>query len=244
MDKPSGTGGMRPRTETQQLRADLHAARAELDKLTAMLREQGTSSRRSEQRLLESMEGAVIAVANAIESRDPFKAGHGTRVADLAAGIGREVGLPEERVHGIRLAASIHDIGEIHIPVEILIKPGRLTNIEMTIMVTHCQAGYEILKHLDFPWPIAQTVMQHHELLDGSGYPLKLQGGEILLESCIVTVANVVAAMTAHRAFLPATGIDVALAEIMKFRGVKFNPQVVDACVSLFREKGYGLPQD
>lgn len=244
MDKRTDTGGARRRTETEQLRTDLTAARAELDKLTAMLREQATFSRRSEQRLLESMEGAVLAIANAVESRDPFKVGHGIRVADLAAGIGREVGLPEERVRGIRLAAAIHDIGEIHVPVEILIKPGRLTEIEMTIMVTHCQAGYEILKHLDFPWPIAQIVLQHHERLDGSGYPLKLQGDEILLESCIVTVANVVAAMTSHRAFLPSTSIDVALAEIIKFSGVKFSPQVVDACVRLFREKGYGLRQN
>jgi len=195
--------------------------------------------RHSEQRLLESMEGAVIAVAIALESRDPYKAGHGNRVAVLAAKIGRELGLPEERVRGIRLAAVVHDIGKIHIPVEILMKPGQFNEIELEIMRTHCQAGYEILKHLDFPWPIAQIVMQHHELLDGSGYPLKLQGDDILLETRIVTVANVVEAMTGHRAHLAAAGIDAALAEIMRFRGVKFDPEAVDACVRLFREKGF-----
>ena len=199
--------------------------------------------RRSEQRVLESMEGALIAIATAAESRDPYKAGHGKRVADLAAAIGREVGLPEERVRGIRLAAVLHDIGKIQIPAEILMKLARLSEIELAIIRTHCQAGHEILKNLDFPWPIAQIVLQHHEMLDGSGYPLKLKGDDILFEARIVTVANVVEAMTSHRAFVPAAGIDTALQEIMRFRGVKFDSQVVDACVGLFREKGYRLSQ-
>lgn len=200
--------------------------------------------RRSEQRELESMEGALIAIATAAESRDPYKAGHGKRVADLAAAIGRDMGLPQEPVRGIRLAAVLHDIGEINIPAEILMKPARLTEVELAIMRTHCQAGYEILKGIDFPWPIAQIVLQHHELLDGSGYPNGLKGGQIALEARIVTVANVVVAMTGRRAYLAAAGIDAALAEMMRVRGVKFDPEAVDACVRLFREKGYRLPQD
>jgi len=195
--------------------------------------------RRSEQRVRESMEGALIAIATAAESRDPYKANHGKRVADLAAAIAREVGLPEERVHGIRLAAVLHDIGKIQIPAEILIKLARLTEIELAIIRTHCQAGHEILKGIDFPWPIAQVALQHHEMLDGSGYPLKLKGDDILLETRIVTVANVVEAMTSHRAFVPAAGMDAALQEIVRFRGVKFDPEAVDACVRLIREKGF-----
>ncbi len=200
--------------------------------------------RGSEQRALESMEGAVIALATAVESRNPYKAGHGKRVANLATAIGREMQLPEDRMRAIQLAAVIHDIGKIDIPVEILIKPARLNEIELAMIRNHCQAGHDILKNVDFPWPIARIVMQHHELLDGSGYPLKLQGDQILLEARILAVADLVEAMASQRPHRPAAPVDAALVEIIRFRGTKFDPDVIDACVRLFREKGYRLPQD
>lgn len=202
-----------------------------------------TERRRGEQRLRENMEEAVMAIAAAVEMRDPYAAGHQRNVGNLAVAIAREMGLDGERVHGLRLAAAVHDIGNIHIPGEILAKPGRLTELEYAFVQSHPQAGYDILKGINFPWPIAQIVLQHHELLDGSGYPRGLKGDQIMPEARILGVANVVAAMTSPRAFVPATGLDAALAEITRFRGVKFDPQAVDACVRLFREKGYAFPK-
>ncbi|MBI4203794.1 MAG: PAS domain S-box protein [Betaproteobacteria bacterium] len=201
-----------------------------------------TERRRGEQRLLKSMAGAITAIAAAAELRDPYTAGHERRVADLAAAIGREMGLAEERVHGIHLAGVIHDIGTIHIPVEILVKPARLSEIELAMVRTHCQAGHDVLKNIDFPWPIARIVLQHHELVDGSGYPLGLKGEEILLEARILAVADVVEAMASHRPYRPAAVIDAALAEVAMNRGTKFDARAVDACLRLFREKGYAFP--
>ncbi|MGQ0751535.1 MAG: PAS domain S-box protein [Betaproteobacteria bacterium] len=201
-----------------------------------------TERRRGEQRLLKSMEGAIVAIAAAAELRDPYTAGHERRVADLAAAIAREMGLPEDRVHGIHLAGVVHDIGTIHVPAEILVKPSRLSQLEVAMVRTHCQAGYDVLKNIDFPWPIARIVLQHHELYDGSGYPLGLKGEEILLESRIVTIADVVEAMLSHRPYRAAVPIDAALSEIVMNRGTRFDARVVDACLRLFREKNYSLP--
>jgi PAS domain S-box-containing protein len=200
-----------------------------------------TERRRAERQFQESMEGALAAIAAAIELRDPYTAGHQGRVAGLAAAIGREVGLEADRVRGLQLAAAMHDIGNIQVPDEILMKPGKLTDLEYALVKTHPQTGHDILKDIDFPWPIADMVLQHHELLDGSGYPRGLKGEAIMPEARILAVANVVAAMTARRAFLPAVDIDAALAEITKSRGTKFDAQAVDACVRLFREKGYSF---
>jgi HD-GYP domain-containing protein (c-di-GMP phosphodiesterase class II) len=200
-----------------------------------------TERRRAERQFQESMEGALAAIAAAIELRDPYTAGHQGRVAGLAAAIGREVGLEADRVRGLQLAAAMHDIGNIQVPDEILMKPGKLTDLEYALVKTHPQTGHDILKDIDFPWPIAEMVLQHHELLDGSGYPRGLKGEAIMPEARILAVANVVAAMTARRAFLPAVDIDAALAEITKSRGTKFDAQAVDACVRLFREKGYSF---
>jgi PAS domain S-box-containing protein len=201
-----------------------------------------TERRRGEQRLLKSMEGAISAIAAAAELRDPYTAGHERRVADLAAAIAREMGLPEDRVHGIHLAGVVHDIGTIHVPAEILVKPSRLSQLEVAMVRTHCQAGYDVLKNIDFPWPIARIVLQHHELNDGSGYPLGLKGEEILLEARILTIADVVEAMVSHRPYRAAVPIDAALSEIVMNRGTRFDARVVDACLRLFREKNYSLP--
>jgi PAS domain S-box-containing protein len=201
-----------------------------------------TERRRGDQRLLKSMEGAIAAIAAAAELRDPYTAGHERRVADLAAAIGREMGLQDERVHGLHLAGVVHDIGTINVPAEILVKPSRLTQLETAMVRTHCQAGHDVLKNLDFPWPIARIVLQHHEHYDGSGYPLGLKGEEILLEARIISVADAVEAMVSHRPYRPAVALDAALSEIVMSRGTRFDARVVDACLKLFREKNYALP--
>jgi PAS domain S-box-containing protein len=200
-----------------------------------------TERRQAERRVRKSMEDAIAAIAAAAETRDPYTAGHQRDVAGLAVAIAGEVGLEAERVRGLRLAALVHDIGNIQVPGEILAKPGKLNALEYAFVRSHAQAGHDILKGIDFPWPVAEIVLQHQELLDGSGYPRGLKGDQILLEARILSVANVVAAMSAPRAYRPAAGSDAALAEITAGRGAKFDAQVVDACVRLFRERGYSF---
>lgn len=187
------------------------------------------------------MNDTVRAIATIVEMRDPYTAGHQVRVANLAAAIAKQMELPDEQVHAIHLAGTVHDLGKVQNPAEILSKPGKITDIEFSMIKIHPQAGYDILKDIDFPWPIAQMVLQHHERLDGPGYPQGLKGDEILLEARIMTVADVVEAISAHRPYRPGLGLEVALAEITKNRGTFYDPQVVDACVTLFREKGYSL---
>jgi len=192
--------------------------------------------------LRQSLEQSIQVVAATVEARDPYTAGHQRRVADLAAAIAQEMGLPEEQIHGIHLAASIHDLGKIHTPAEILSKPGKLTPLEFAIIKEHAQAGHDILKGVTFPWPIAQIVLQHHERLDGSGYPQGLTGGQILPEARILAVADVVEAMSSHRPYRPGLGIEAALEEIERHRGVLYDPIVVDACLALFRARGFSFP--
>ena len=183
--------------------------------------------------------GTIQAIAAMVEMRDPYTAGHQRRVAQLAAAIAVEMGLPEEQVRGIHLAGTIHDLGKIQTPAEILSKPGKLSASEFSLIKDHPQNGYEILKDIEFPWPIAQMVWQHHEKLDGSGYPQGLQGDAILLEARIMTVADVVEAMSSHRPYRPGMGMDVALAEIGKGRGTHYDPDAVDASIKLFKEDGF-----
>jgi len=191
--------------------------------------------------LQKSLEQSIQAIAATVEARDPYTAGHQRRVSELAMAIAREMGLPEEKVHGIHLAAIIHDLGKIHVPAEILVKPSKLTDIEFMLIKTHPQAGYDILKDVDFPWPIADMVWQHHEKLDGSGYPQGLRDQQILLESRIMTVADVVEAMASHRPYRVALGIEVALKEIERGRGTVYDAGVADACVRLFAEKRFAF---
>lgn len=188
------------------------------------------------------LESAIAAVAATVEKRDPYTAGHERRVADLAAAIARELGLDENRIEGLHLAGIVHDIGKVQVPAEILSKPTRLLPIEFELIKIHPEAGYEILKDIEFPWPIAEIVRQHHEYLDGSGYPRGLRGDGILEEARIMTVADIVEAMASHRPYRPGLGIDVALEQVLKMRGEKLDPTAVDACVRLFRERGYTLP--
>lgn len=186
--------------------------------------------------LQRSLEQSIQAIADTVEARDPYTAGHQRRVGELAVAIAMELGLASEVIQGIRLAASIHDLGKIRVPAEILVKPGKLTGVEYQLVVDHPQGGYEILKDIDFPWPIRDIVHQHHEKLDGSGYPQGLKDGQILFEARIMTVADVVEAMSSHRPYRPAMGTDAALAEITRGRGTVYDESVVDACVRLFRE--------
>jgi putative nucleotidyltransferase with HDIG domain len=189
-----------------------------------------------------SLEQTIQVIADTVDRRDPYTAGHQRRVADLSVHIARQMGLDEERVHGLRLAAIIHDLGKVGIPVEILAKPGRLTPTQMSLVKEHVEIGYEIIKDVKFPWPIADIVRQHHERLNGSGYPRGLSAGLILLESKILAVADVVEAMATHRPYRTALGIDAALEEVDKGRGSLYDSGAVDACIHVFREKGYQLP--
>jgi len=184
----------------------------------------------------------VTAIAATIEVRDPYTAGHQRRVAHLATAIARELQLPEEQIEGLNLSSVVHDIGKIRVPAEILSKPGRLQDIEFSFIKQHPEIGHEILKAIEFPWPIAQAVLQHHERLDGSGYPSGLRGEDILHEAKIVAVADVVEAMVSHRPYRAGLGVDAALEEITRNSGVLYDPAVVEACVKLFRELDYKLP--
>jgi PAS domain S-box-containing protein/putative nucleotidyltransferase with HDIG domain len=191
----------------------------------------------------EMLVTTVNALASTVEMKDQYTAGHQPRVTQLACAIAEEMGLPEEQIEGIRMAGLIHDIGKIMVPAEILNKPGRLTEIQYEMVKMHPQAGYDILVGIKFPWPVAEIVLQHHELIDGSGYPEGLSGDEILLEARILTVANVVEAMISHRPYRSAYDIKEALAEISKNKRVLYDPDVVDACQKLFAEKRFAFEQ-
>ena len=201
----------------------------------------GAMHRQAQARLHRSMVATIHAMAATLETRDPYTAGHQRRVAELAVAIARELGFPEEEIQGIHLAGIVHDLGKISVPAEILSKPGRLTDLEYQIVKTHVQAGYDILKGIDFPWPIANLVLQHHERLDGSGYPHGLKDKEIMPGARILAVADTVEPMASHRPYRPGLGIAAALKEIAKNRGTLYDAAVVDACEKLFKEKGYKL---
>ncbi len=189
--------------------------------------------------------GAIIQVLEStVEIRDPYTAGHQRRVAELARAIAEEMGFSADRVDGIGIAGIIHDIGKICVPAEILSKPSRLSNIEFNLIKTHPQMGYDILKAIEFPWPVAKIVLQHHERLNGSGYPNRLTDGNILMEARILGVADVVEAMASHRPYRPSRGIDEALKEISRNRGELYDPDVVDSCMRLFTKGGFQFEKE
>jgi PAS domain S-box-containing protein len=191
--------------------------------------------------LRKSIGVTIQTMVSTVEMRDPYTAGHQLRTANLASAIATEMGFPQDKIEGIRMAGSIHDIGKLSIPAEILSKPTKLTDLEFSLIKEHPRSGYEILKNVESPWPLAQIAYQHHERMNGSGYPRNLKGDEILMEARIMAVADVVEAMASNRPYRPGLGIDAALAEIEKNKGTHYDNTVADACLRLFREKGYQL---
>lgn len=198
-----------------------------------------TESKQAEERLKKTMNATIDTMSRIIEAKDPYTFRHQHRVCQLAVPLARELGLPEDRIEGIRIASLIHDIGKIGLPTEILSKPSKLTDIEFSLIKGHSQIGYDILKSIDFSYPISQIVLQHHERLNGSGYPNNLKGNKIILEARILGVADVAEAMSSFRPYRPALGIDKALEEITQNKGTLYDPEVVDACFKLFKEKGF-----
>ncbi|HPF20490.1 MAG TPA: PAS domain S-box protein [Syntrophomonas sp.] len=205
--------------------------------ITLRTRQSHSQTLRKTQLYVEKMRVLMRQAANAlgavIEKRDPYTAGHQSNVAAMAVAIAREMGLSDEQLAGLYAAASLHDIGKITVPIEILSKPGILSEPELAIVKSHSQVGYEILKEIEFPWPVADIVLQHHEKIDGSGYPNGLRGQEIMLEARIITVADVVEAMSAHRPYRPTRGLEEAIKEITDNRGILYDPEVVDICLQL-----------
>jgi PAS domain S-box-containing protein/putative nucleotidyltransferase with HDIG domain len=191
------------------------------------------------ERLLNNLKATIEAISLTVETRDQYTSGHQKRVTKLACAIATKMGLSEQKIEGINLAGIVHDIGKMYVPAEILSKPGRLNRIEFDMIKMHPQAGYDILKSVAFPWPIAQVVLQHHERMNGSGYPSGLSGDNILIESRIIAVADVVEAMASHRPYRPALGIDKALEEISQEKGVLYDSEVVEACLKLINEKEF-----
>lgn len=198
--------------------------------------------RASEIGLRKAMTAMVETISRMVEYRDPYTAGHERRVGALAAEIGRQMGLAPQRIEGLTYGGAVHDVGKICAPAEILTRPGRLNDMEMAIVRAHSRVGHDILGGIDFPWPVALMALQHHERYDGTGYPDGIKGEEILLESRILAVADVVEAMATHRPYRAGLGIDKALAEIESGAGTRYDPQAAAACLALFRDQGYQLP--
>jgi PAS domain S-box-containing protein/putative nucleotidyltransferase with HDIG domain len=197
--------------------------------------------RQSYEKLSRLTEEIVEVLASAVEMRDPYTAGHQRRVAVLACAIAERMRVSRERIQGLRMAALIHDIGKIYVPAEILSRPGGLSDIEFSLIKNHSQAGYDLLRSIEFPWPVAEIVLQHHERLNGSGFPQGLKGEKILLEARILAVADVVEAMSSHRPYRPAHDVQDTLDELKRKRGTEFDSQVVDCCLALYQEEGFSL---
>ncbi len=194
---------------------------------------------RKNDHLRETYIATINALATTIEMKDPYTAAHQRWVTRLACAIASEMALAKEQVEGLRMAGLIHDIGKLNVPAELLIKPHRLTEIEYEAIKIHPQSGYDIVKEIQFPWPIAHIVLQHHERMDGSGYPLGISGTEILLEARLLAVADVVESMSSHRPYREAHSIEIALEEIARHSGILYDPAAVKACLTVFQDKGF-----
>ncbi|MFO7964725.1 MAG: response regulator [Desulfobacterales bacterium] len=209
------------------------------DGLEKMVEERTKSIQNIMEKLRQTLDGMIHTIALTVETRDPYTAGHQRRVADLARAIAVEMELSDEVVEGSYLAGLIHDLGKISIPAEILSKPGLLSKNEFNLIKEHPRIGYEILQDIEFPWPIADIVLQHHERFDGSGYPQGLKGDDILLQARIIAVADVVEAVASHRPYRAALGIDIAMDEIRQNAGTFYDPKITKVCMDLFKNKGY-----
>ena len=204
-----------------------------------LVRESEEKYRELSDKQRRTLRGIIEAMAIVVETRDPYTAGHQQRVSELAGAIAREMESPDDMLEGTIIAAGIHDIGKLGVPSELLSKPARLNEIEFQLIKTHSKIGYDILKNIDFPWPIAEIVYQHHEKINGTGYPRGLTGKDILMESRIITVADVTEAIASHRPYRPQLGIDIALKELTACRGVLYDADVVDTCIKLFNKKDF-----
>jgi HD-GYP domain-containing protein (c-di-GMP phosphodiesterase class II) len=193
----------------------------------------------SYKKLQHTLEDIIEVITKVVEIRDLYLVGHQEKVSKLATKIAQEMGLSTDKIEGIRISSLVHDIGKISIPTEILHKPNRLIDIELNLIKNHPKIAYDILKTIDFPWPIAGIILQHHEMINGSGYPNKLKSNEILIEAKIIAVADVIEAMSSNRPYRPAHSIEEALEEISKNKGILYDPEVADVCITLFKEKGF-----
>ena len=220
---------------TSQVRVMLRIKKAE-DKLRSEKDILEEMVQKRTERIKRVQENMMLTIARIIGTKDPYIAGHHERVSQLAVAIAREMLIPEEQIEGIRVTSMVHDIGKINVPAEILSKPGKLTDIEFGLIQQHTTTGYKVLKTIDYPWPIAEIVYQHHENIDGTGYPRGLKDGDILIEAQIIRVADVVEAMSSHRPYRAALGLEAAIEEILIGRGEKYNQEAVDACVKIFKE--------
>lgn len=227
------------RDQIETLHEENRVHREELERL---VEERTSELKGALDRVVSTLNSSTLALSMAIEMRDPYTAGHQRRVTALACAIWDGLSLPRGAREGLRIAGLLHDLGKIKIPADILSKPSRLSPAEFALIREHPVSAWEILTLVDFPWPVATIVRQHHERLDGTGYPDGLKDGDLLRESCILGVADVVEAMASHRPYRPALGVDLALAEIRRGRGTAYWPDAVDACVHLFSEGGYELP--
>ena len=219
------------------IREDIPVATAFADQLSS-----AWNKIRLLQNLRKTVEGTINIIAGTVDARDPYTAGHQVRVSDLAVTIAKEMGISKEQVKGIRMAGIVHDLGKIQVPAEILSKPGKISELEYELIKSHSRVGFNLLKDVDFPWPISEMVLQHHERMNGSGYPQGLKGDEIMLEARILAVADTVEAMSSHRPYRPALGIEKALKQIKQDKGILFDPDVVDACIKIFKD-GYKFPK-
>jgi PAS domain S-box-containing protein/putative nucleotidyltransferase with HDIG domain len=207
------------------------------------LKEAEAEVKRGLNKLHRALQGTVAALGNTVETKDPYTAGHQMRVAQLAGAMARELGWSPDQVRGIQVLSLLHDLGKIAVPTEILSKPGGISPAEFNLIKAHPQVGYDILKDIEFPWPVAQAVLQHHERLNGSGYPSGLTAGEIIPEARVLAVADVVEAMASYRPYRPALGVETALEEITNHKGKLYDPAVVNICVKLFTEKGFAFDE-
>jgi response regulator RpfG family c-di-GMP phosphodiesterase len=248
----SGTSGAQVVVDCMRLGARDYVKKAELTRLCSIIkRELETAEIRHKCAWLENefretidnfqkvFNSALKVIVSAVEARDPYKAGHQYRSSQLAYAIAGEMGLAQEEMDGIRMAGSIHDIGKLSIPLEILARPAKLTELEFSLIKEHSFNGYGILKDIESPWPLAQIIHQHHERMDGSGYPQNLKGDEILMEARILAVSDVVESMASDRPHRHAPGIGAALEEIEANKGILYDYTAADACLKLFKQKGY-----
>jgi len=216
-----------------------HKKVAELEKIAIRYNLLEKELQQSDEKLQKLIEDIAYIITKIVEIRDPYLTGHHQRVSKLVTAIAQEMKLPQDKIEGVKIASLVHDVGKVNLPTEIISKPSKLVKVEFNLVRNHPITGYEILKKVNLPWPIAEIVFQHQEKINGSGYPRGLKGDKILIEAKILGVANVVEAMSSYKSYRPALSIDEALAEILKYKNILFDPEVVDTCLILFKERGF-----